>query len=261
MATSLVPISSRRPPRLAEVEVGDDDAGAFGGEPGGDGLADAAGRAGDERDAAGVAARAWHPLELGLLEGPVLDAELLRLVDGRVGRHGLGAAHDVDRVDVELAGDPGGLLVLAEGEHPDAGHEHDGRVGTAHRGGVGGGVARVVGRVVLAVCRVQLVEARDDLLDRGDGRQVDDERLDLGAEEVVGARRAERGEVGELVVAKELEHDVGVGEVTDHRAVLRGDRPDVGGQRRRLRMPIGLRQGGIPGTSAPKGSALPCSSR
>ena len=55
--------------------------------------------------------------ELGLLERPVLDAELLRLADRRVGRHRLGAAHHVDRVDVELAGHPRGLLVLAEGEH------------------------------------------------------------------------------------------------------------------------------------------------
>ena len=71
--------------------------------------------------------------QLGLLERPVLDAELLRLVDRGVGRDRLGAAHHVDRVDVELAGDPGGLLVLAEGEHADAGHQHDRRVGAAHR--------------------------------------------------------------------------------------------------------------------------------
>ena len=58
--------------------------------------------------------------ELGLLQRPVLDAELLRLRDRGVGGHRLGAAHHVDRVDVELAGDPGGLLVLAEGEHPHA---------------------------------------------------------------------------------------------------------------------------------------------
>ena len=62
---------------LVDVEVGDDDARAVGGEPGGDGLADAAGGAGDERDAAGVALRLREALELGLLERPVLDAELL----------------------------------------------------------------------------------------------------------------------------------------------------------------------------------------
>ena len=55
--------------------------------------------------------RLREPLQLGLLERPVLDAELLRLGDRRVRRHRLGAAHHVDRVDVELAGDAGRLLV------------------------------------------------------------------------------------------------------------------------------------------------------
>ena len=41
-------------------------------------------RAGDQRDAAGVALRLRHPLQLRLLERPVLDAELLALVDRRV---------------------------------------------------------------------------------------------------------------------------------------------------------------------------------
>ena len=48
----------------------------------------------------------------------------------------LGAAHHVDGVDVELAGDAGGLLVLAVAEHPDAGHQDDQRVGAAHGGRV-----------------------------------------------------------------------------------------------------------------------------
>ena len=52
-----------------------------------------------------------HPGELGLFQRPVLDAELLRLGDRGVARHRLGAAHHVDRVDVELARHPGGLLV------------------------------------------------------------------------------------------------------------------------------------------------------
>ena len=187
-----------------------------------------------------------HPLELGLLERPVLDAELLGLVDGRVGRHRLGAAHDVDRVDVELAGDARGLLVLAVGEHPDAGHEHDGRVGPAHRGGVGGGVALVVGRVVLAVCRVQLAEARDASPRpwRRTGRSTTRgltlvRRKWSGHDVPSSARRAS------LSLAEEVEHDVGVAEVAHHRAVLGGDGPDVRRQRRGLRAPLGLRQGGI----------------
>ena len=78
-----------------------------------------------------------HPLQLGLLERPVLDAELLRLVDRGVGRERLGAAHHVDRVDVELAGDAGGLLVLAEGEHAR-------RPGTST---ISGSAPRIAGRV------------------------------------------------------------------------------------------------------------------
>ena len=103
--------------RLLQGEVGDHDAGALGGELGGDGLADAGRGAGDQRDAGGQRLGLRHPLELGLLERPVLDAELLGLVDGGVRREALGAAHHVDGVDVELAGHAGGLLVLAEGEH------------------------------------------------------------------------------------------------------------------------------------------------
>ena len=87
--------------------------------------------AGDQRDPGGERLGLRHPLQLGLLERPVLDAELLRLVDRRVRRDALGAAHHVDRVDVELAGHAGGLLVLAVAEHADAGHQHDQRVGAA----------------------------------------------------------------------------------------------------------------------------------
>ena len=114
--------------RLLQRQVGDHHAGALGGQLGRDGLADAGGCAGDECDPGGERLGLRHPLELGLLERPVLDAELLGLVDGRIGREALGTAHHVDRVDVELAGHPGGLLVLAEAEHADPGHQHDQRV-------------------------------------------------------------------------------------------------------------------------------------
>ena len=137
----------------------------------GDGLADARAGAGDERDPGGQRLGPGHPRELGLLEGPVLDAELLRLRDRGVGRHRLGAAHHVDRVDVELAGDPGGLLVLAEGEHAHPGHQHDRRVRAADRRRVRGGVAVVVGLVVGPVGLVQLREPGEDLLD-GRGRRA-----------------------------------------------------------------------------------------
>ncbi len=146
------------------IEVGDDHAGALGTEPLGDGLADAGSATSHQRNAAGERLGLRHPPQLGFLERPVLDAKLLALLDGRVRGQRLGTAHHVDRVDVELAGDPRSLLVLAEGEHPHAGDENDGRIGTAHRGAVGGGVPVVIGRVVLAVFGVQLAQPGDDLV-------------------------------------------------------------------------------------------------
>ena len=130
------PISAAAAAAFSSDRSAIDDAGALGGELLGRGLADAAGRAGDQRDAGGERLGLRHPLELGLLQRPVLDPELLRLVDRGVRRETLGAAHHVDRVDVELAGHAGGLLVLAEAEHADAGHQHDQRVGAADRGAV-----------------------------------------------------------------------------------------------------------------------------
>ena len=122
--------------RLREVEVGDNDARALSGEAGRDRLADPGCRSRDERDAALVGLGLGHPLQLGLFERPVLDAELLGIRDGGVGRDPLGAAHDVDRVEVELSCDARGLLVGAVAEHADARHQHDERVGAADRGGL-----------------------------------------------------------------------------------------------------------------------------
>ena len=147
--------------RALGVQVGDHDARALGAEPLGDRLADARAGAGDQGHPSGERLRRRHPLQLGLLERPVLDPELLALVDRGVGGDRLGAAHHVDGVDVELAGHARGLLVLAEREHPDAGDQHDRRVRTAHRRAVRGRVPVVVGGVLLAVRRVQLAQARD----------------------------------------------------------------------------------------------------
>ncbi len=199
------------------------------------GLADAGRGTGDQRDAGGERLGLRHPLELGLLERPVLDAELLRLVDRGVRREALGAAHHVDRVGVELTGDAGGLLVLAVAEHADAGHQHDERVGATDRRRLGGRVAVVVALVVLAVGHRELLEAGDRVLDAGVGRQVEDQRLDLGAQEVVGARRTELGQPRVLGGGQEVEHHVGVGEVADHRPVLGRDAADRRRQRGGLR--------------------------
>ncbi len=110
--------------------------------------------------------RLRQALQLRLLERPVLDAELLALGDRPVHGQRLGAAHHVDGIHVELAGHARRLLVLAEREHADAGHEHDRRVAPRIARRVGLGVPLVVGGVVVAVGAVQLAEALDD------GRQL-----------------------------------------------------------------------------------------
>ena len=161
---------------------------------------------------------------------------------GRVGRERLGAAHHVDRVEVELAGDAGGLLVRAVAEHADAGHEHDERVGAADRGGVLHGVLLVVRGVVGAVGLVQLLQSRELLLDRGVRGQVEQHRLDLGAQEVVGAAGAQRGELRSVRRREELEHAGVVGEVADHGLVVRGEAADRGRQSRGLSPALGIRK-------------------
>ncbi len=166
---------------------------------------------------------------------------------GRVGADRLGAAHHVDRVDVELAGHARGLLVLAEREHADAGDQHDRRVGAAHRGAVRRRVALVVGGVVRAVGGVQLAQPRDDVLHRRVGRQVDDQRLDLGAQEVVRARRAQLGQRRQPLRAREVQDDVGVGEVADLRPVRARQTADHRGERGGLGAALGLGQRLRPG--------------
>ncbi len=129
------------------VTVGDDDTRAFGGESLRNGASDARASTGHERDPAGERFGFRESLELRLFEGPVLDAELLGFADRRIRADRLGATHHVDRVDVELARNASCLLVRTEAEHADAGHEHDGRVGAAHRRAFGCCVTFVVGPV------------------------------------------------------------------------------------------------------------------
>ena len=149
----------------------------------------------------------------------VLDAELLGVADGRVGGDRLGTAHDVDGVDVELAGHARGLLVRAVAEHADAGHEHDERVRAAHGRAVGDLVLVVVSRVVLAVGLVQLFQARDGCLDRGARGQIQQHRLDLGPQEVVGAGSPQRCEFGVTLAREEVEDNLAISEMANHRTV------------------------------------------
>ena len=167
-----------------------------------------------------------HPLQLGFFERPVFDVELLSVADGRVGRDRFGSTHDVDGVDVELASNTGRLLVGTVAEHADAGNENDKRVGSTDRGGVIARVLVVVRGVILAVLLVQLFQTLDALLDRGVGRQVEQQWLDFGAQEVVRAARAEGCELGGVGRGEVVEYLVGVSEVTDHGAVMAGDATD-----------------------------------
>src|SRR5919199_838184 len=205
--------------------------------------------AGDERDPTGQRLGPGPAGQLRLLEGPVLDPELLGLVDRCVLGDGLRTAHGVDRVDVVLARDAGRLGVRTEAEHPHAGDEHDGRVRAAHRRGVRRRVALVVGAVVEPVLLVELPEAAHRLLRVGVRRQVEDQWPDLGAQEVVGTRGAERGEAAEAGPGEEVQHRGAVVVVAHERPA--GRRPDASAAER-----VGAgqpsqdrRQGGGPGVT------------
>src|SRR6266568_714740 len=118
-ATATSPGLAGHRARRSAVAVGHDHAGALGGEPLCGGPADARPAPGDQRDAPGQRLGLGPPAQLGLLEFPVLDAELLAFRDRLVGGHRLGPAHHVDRVQVELARHAGRLGVLAVAEHPE----------------------------------------------------------------------------------------------------------------------------------------------
>ena len=121
------PTPARSPRRLARprrVEVADDDVRALGGEAGRDGPADAAGPAGDERDAPRQLLLGRRLGELVELERPVLDVEgVLRGQRHVVAERG-GRAEHRDGVVVDVVDDAGGAAILAGSEHAEPGH-HD----------------------------------------------------------------------------------------------------------------------------------------
>ena len=67
----------RRDSAFVTIEVGDHHAGSLRSQPGGDRLSDTARRAGDEGYTAGMAPGLGEALQFRLLEGPILDPELL----------------------------------------------------------------------------------------------------------------------------------------------------------------------------------------
>ena len=121
------------------------------------------------------------------------------------------AAHDVDRVHIEFAGDARGGFVFGVGEHADAGDQHDDGVGVANAGAVGVFAAFVVGRVI---DRILLEEGIDFFLEGCvvDFRGVDIkyERTDFRAQEVIRAGSPHRGEFPALFRTDELHDDVRV---------------------------------------------------
>ena len=113
-ALSSLPISAAAAAWPSGVEVGDHDVGALAGEPVPRWpCRSPRRRRSPPRSASPDGLGLRHPLQLGFFECPVLDLELLGLVDRPCTSRALGTTDHVDRVDVELSGHPSGLGVLA----------------------------------------------------------------------------------------------------------------------------------------------------
>ena len=181
--------------------------------------------------------------QLRLLERPVLDVEGLLLVHRLVLVDGLGSAHHLDGAVVELRGDPRLALVLPPRDHAQPGDQDHRGVGVAHGRRVLALAAVVVGRVVATVALQAFRERR--LQGKGvaaRGIPVGEERLDLGAQEVIGAGGPERGQARPVDASGEAQ---GVGIVLHggHEPALRGDPSAKPGQDlQEQAAPLGLRQ-------------------
>jgi len=129
------------------------------------------------------------------------------------------ALHDVDRVDVELAGNPRFGLAPAETEHPDAGNENDG----GGSGAEGRGILQFVRLVVFCVIGAIGLHAG---LNGGKQRvhvtafrvPFDEQRANLRADEVIGATRSLIGERRSAFAVDEAQYLVAIGEVTEDAA-------------------------------------------
>jgi hypothetical protein len=122
-----------------------------------------------------------------------------------------GAAHDVDGVPIELAGDAGGRLVAGEGDHAGAGDEEDDRVRVADRRAV-----RVpAALVVLGIAGAVVGEPGGKVGSIGREHQ----RADLRPQEMVGAGCPEGGQFLEAGRVHEFEDLGGIVEMPDLRLV------------------------------------------
>ncbi len=99
---------------------------------------------------------------------------------------------------------------------------------------------------------MEFLEPGHGVLDRGVGGQVQDQRLDLGAQEVVRAGRAQGAEPRVLCGFEELQDGGVVAEVPQLRLVRRGEAADHGRQGGGLRAALGLREGGVAGQLRPE---------
>ena len=120
-------------------------------EPMGDFLADAGASADDDVHLPRQLFFRRHPAQLRFFEQPILNVESFLLRQGDIFVDGFRAAHDFDGAIVELGDHARFALVLAEGDHAEAGDEDDRRVRVAHGGRVGVFAPRVIRGVILAV--------------------------------------------------------------------------------------------------------------
>ena len=170
-------------------------------------------------------------MQLRLLEQPVFDVEGFLLGQAPIFGHRIRPAHHIDRIDVELAGNARRRLVFREGDHADARHQIDDGIGIAKGRAVVVFAPFVIGLVALAVVGDGIRQSGQSSVDVRFRRvEIDDQRADLGAQEMVGAGRAQRGQTLHLVGVHELQHRVAVGEMPDHMLLTRHHAPDRGHQ-------------------------------
>ena len=174
------------------------------------GQADARGRARHHRHVTRQRGRRRAPGQLRLLELPVLDVEQVGLADCRVAAQLDGPLDDPDRVAVDVRGESGVGGLTTDGQHAQLGIDHDaGRRVDGHERTVAqpGPVAGDVGLVVPHVA----------------GDIPPDQRDALGAQDVVGRRRAHLGHRREVVACGEASGRLAGVAAHDHR-LRRGGR-------------------------------------
>ena len=104
---------------------------------------------------------------------------------------------------------------------------------------------------------MELAEPRCLLVEGSIGGQVEEQRPDLRAQEVVGARGAERGEARRVLGSEEVEYDVRVGEPADD-VPIRGRKATHDRREHRCTSaPLHLGQGLVAGTRRPERLGTP----